>query len=285
MIMCVTLSSASLQKTIVYAGETHHPHRRSLRNPLVHVLGYQNQAENLGDRPNAMILPFPSRGEMGPENVIDTSACPNILTDMAKAAKFTGARRASPKGYPSIKVFQTQGYTVALAQRASQLAEAIEALPPNIRPVLNRDIAQAYSKWYSDWPIAVCAWDGRIKALPLFWWYEPLDPKVLFLPALDAHNGKVPDPKTDAKRDHVLLIGSTIHPFGVPNPSKETLGGFLPPQIWGQSVEGMDFNGDYTVSVEPLRQIKNFQGPYDMHTRLDPRVWEIEFENYNPAAL
>jgi hypothetical protein len=276
--MCVTLSKASMRKTIVYAGEAQRP-----QGTYVHVLGYQNQAENLAGQANAMILPFPSKAEMGPENVIDTSACPDIMTSMSKATAITGTRSARRNTSP-VKVFQTGSYTVALAQRASQLAEAIAALPAGLRPNLNQDITQAYTRWYPDWPIAVCAWDGQIKATPLFWWYEPLNPKALFLPALDAHDGKVPNPRKDVQRDHALLIGSTIHPFGIPNPTDERLGGFLPPQVWGQVVEGLDFNGDYTVDIEHIRQIKNYQGSYTPSTRLDPKIWEIEFETYNPAA-
>lgn len=288
--MCVTLSPASLSKTIVYAGEAHHPQRRGIHNMLyVHVLGYQNEAENKSDRPNAMILPFPSKSEMGPENVIDASASPSILKDMSKAIKPVGSSRGIAVdslglGYPSVKVFKSGSYTVALVQRAADVAHAIAALPPDLQPVVNREVLKVYSKWYADWPIAVCAWDGRIKAEPLFWWYEPIDAKVLFLPALDSHNGKAPNPQHTTKRDHTLIIGSAIHPFGVINPSKDLLGGFIPPQIWGTIIDWEDWNGDYTVEVEPLRQIKNYQGKHDIHARLDPKVWDIEFESYNPAG-
>lgn len=289
--MCVTLSPARLKKTVVYAGEAHHPLRRDIHNiRYVHVLGYQNEAENKSDKPNAMILPIPSKVEMGPENVIDTTTCPTILKDMAISiesiggAAHTRSLTLDAKGYPSVKVFQAGSYTVALVQRASEVAQAVAALPEHLRPVLNRKILNAYSKWYADWPIAVCAWDGRIKAEPLFWWYEPINAKVLFLPALDSHNGKAPNPSGNVERDHTLVIGSTIHPFGVTNFSKERLGGFIPPQIWGRTIEGRDWNGDYTVEIEPLRQIKNYQGKHDIHARLDPKVWDIEFESYNPAG-
>jgi hypothetical protein len=170
-----------------------------------------------------------------------------------------------------------------MAQDASQLLQAIETLPENLRPKLKSEIVDAYSKWYPEWPLAVCAWSGRIEAHPLFWWYEPMDPKVLFLPALEGTNGKVPDPQADILRDHTLLIGSTISPFGYRNPKPDLLGGFLSSQIWGQVVDDEDFNGDYTVEVEPLRQLKNHQGRHDLHERLDPKIWDIEFENYNPA--
>ncbi len=290
--MCVTLAPAKLSKTIIYAGEGHHPDRRDIHSlTYMHVLGYQNNAENKSGKPNAMILPIPSKGELGPENIIDTTSHPGVLSDMASAIE--GMNRdqmlgISSKGFPSIKVFSAGSYTVALAPNASQLIHAIAALPEALRPIINREIVQAYSEWYADWPIAVCAWDGRIEAEPLLWWYEPIEPKVLFLPALDSHNGKVPNLKRDVQRDHTLLIGSNISPFGLAShldlDNDDPLRGFLPPQVWGQVVKGSDFNGDYTVEVEPLRQLKNYQGRHDLHERLDPKIWDIEFENYNPAS-
>ena len=63
--MCVSAASASLSNTIVYCGLAEKNGR------VVHVMGYQNRAENLAAGPNCMILHLPAVGPMSPDNMPD----------------------------------------------------------------------------------------------------------------------------------------------------------------------------------------------------------------------
>lgn len=74
--MCVAAAPARFTGTILYHGlRNHAEHGR------VHVLGYQNTAQNLAPGPNAMLLHLPAAG-MTRANFIDTSRCPRVLRDM-----------------------------------------------------------------------------------------------------------------------------------------------------------------------------------------------------------
>ncbi len=77
--MCCTLGPAQLSKTILYAGES------SREGRTIHVLGYQNRAENRSPGPNAMILPFPAAASMGRDNVLDLRSAPTVLEEYARA--------------------------------------------------------------------------------------------------------------------------------------------------------------------------------------------------------
>ncbi|MEY4723475.1 MAG: hypothetical protein RLZZ324_988 [Candidatus Parcubacteria bacterium] len=115
--MCCTLAPAVLSSTIVYAAEVERQGKR------VHVLGYQNTAQNLPSRAestlhellgvlsqtgydarkrsqkdadgfdpfargNAMILPIPALpGTLTPENLVSTERCGHVLDDMAEAIR------------------------------------------------------------------------------------------------------------------------------------------------------------------------------------------------------
>lgn len=212
--MCVTLEPSRMSGTILYAAETLH------NDTLVHVMGYQNKAENLASGPNAMILPIPSGVPMGPENAIDMRACKNILKDyeeavIANARNFRG--RGMTKGIQSlgvdhVQVFDSGSYTVVLARDANYINTALEQVPVNRRPKLRPDIFGAYSKLYPGWHIALCCYDGSVDAEPMVWQYEPLDPAHLFAPALDGHDGKLPNVNARVDRDHTVIVSMVNAP-------------------------------------------------------------------------
>ena len=280
--MCITIQPAKLSNTLIYAGEAYHPEDQR----YIHVMAYQNRATNLADRPNAMVLPIPAKAHMGPENTINMVGYEDLLKDLSKPLRNMNKNRSyGSRGITKALVFDVGSYTVVLATRAEDAIDAISEVPTEKRPKLNREVFKAFSEWYPDWPIAICCWNGAIQPEPLLWWYEPLDPKNLFYPAVDAHDGKAPDLKKDVKRDHTLIVGSTIHPFGIHSrvsdlgPAK----GFISDSVWGRALEGADFNRDFTVSVPKLRTLENVKGARDMHARLDSNIWDVEFTHYNPA--
>lgn len=210
--MCCSLRPAKLTNTILYAAETLHQGR------LVHVMGYQNRAENLSPGANAMLLPIPSDAAMGPDNMLDTTPVKNILKDYATAVRQTHRRLSrGSDGFggdvsKGVQVFSKGSYTVALAENARDLTAALDYLPVGRRPLANGDIFAAYDKLYPGWKMALCSWDGTIDAEPLAWWYEPKDPSQLFMPALDAHDGHPPKLGSQVDLNHTLVVGSVTAP-------------------------------------------------------------------------
>jgi hypothetical protein len=278
--MCVTLGPAQLSKTILYAGEARHPGS----GKYIHTLAYQNRAENKEGRPNAMAIPLPSKSLMSSANVVDLAEYKTLLQDLAKPIREMNLAASAGNRGLSAEVFDVGSYTVVLAKRPEDAVVAIGQLPPDKQPKLNREIFNAYAQWYPGWHIALCCWDGKIEPEPLLWWYEPLDPKTLFYPTLDAHNGRAPSLGRDVKRDHTLLVGSTIHPIGTDSRVKDLgpAAPYISDKVWGRVMEGSDWNRDFTTSVPFLRTLKNVQGRFDMHSRLDPNIWNLEFEYRHP---
>jgi len=276
--MCITSSPASLTSTYVYVGDAKHP----ITGKYVHVLAYQNKAKNKHSGPNSMLLPIPATS-LSSENALGAKESPDFLKGLWSSVSSLFEERSLSRGGPNskVEVFQTGSYTVALAKTSADLIHAISALPSKVRPALNRALVESFSQNYPDWPIAVCAWDGNIEPEPLVWWYEPLDPSKVFTPALDAHNGKAPVKNADVRRDHHLMVGSTIQPFGIS--SKPTISSALSPYIsdaiWGVYNKGSDFNRDYFVSVEEMRGLK--PPIKDQRFRSsDPNLWDLKFEYF-----
>jgi hypothetical protein len=264
--MCCSLRPAKLTNTVLYAADALHDGRR------VHVMGYQNRAENLSKGPNAMLLPIPSSAPMGPDNMLDTTMAENILKDYARAVRPPVSRGAfggaAPHTLAAVQVFDKGSFSVVLADRASDIPSAIGRIPANKRPELNADIFAAYDWLYPGWKMALCAWDGTLEAEPLLWWYEPLDPTRLFLPALDAHDGKPPSLSADVAVDHSVVVGSVTSPGGAQVLFRDTIPAHLKPFL-ATKVHGREFNGtsmkngDFTCSIGSL-------GAANIHRELPP---------------
>lgn len=248
--MCCSVSpgvDVRFSNTILYAAEVN-----DRQGETVHVLGYQNTAQNnvkhlnrisyplsglagfwnklrdifsfrrvspsAGEAGgNAMILPFPCVPRtMSRQNVLDTESCPHILKDMAKAVKPMPTARSlgfasQSYGAAPVEIFEAAGiYTVVLAQDARDIPAALGQVPEEKRPKPNPELFEAYAKWYPDWTIALCCFNNEDlkEARPLLWWYQPLNPEKLFLPAVDCHTGKVPKLEAKVMVDHTLAVGS-----------------------------------------------------------------------------
>ncbi len=243
-----------MSNTILYAAEALHNER------IVHVMGYQNRASNLDPGPNAMLLPIPTDRKLGPENTLDMRLAKNVLTDYAKAVRpvMRGTRSkgfGSDERSMSVQVFDSGSYTIVLAQDAREIPSALDLLPENKRPRnVHTAIFDAYASWYRGWPLALCAWDGSVEAEPMVWWYEPKDASRLFLPALDGHDGNVPDLNAKVAVDHTVIVGSVTAPSGHPVRFQDEIPAshrpFFAPKVAGSILEKLQLqNGDFTISL------------------------------------
>ncbi|TSC83247.1 MAG: hypothetical protein G01um101419_77 [Parcubacteria group bacterium Gr01-1014_19] len=255
--MCVSLAPAHLSKTILYVGEA------LVDRKNIHVLGYQNRAQNLAPGANAMILPFPAEyGSMTPKNILSTKDCPNILKDMERA--LTPVRRTLSLGADSmtrgakgiVQVFQHDIYTIVLAEDARDIPGALKLVPKDKRPKLNKKIFDAYAKWYPGWAIALCCFNNKdsAEAKPMLWWYDAVDHGNFFAPALDCHTGDVPDLTALVDVDHTIVtsmktekfIGSPVFYRDQERISPEVRA-YLPEKVEGRMIQGRIPNGDFFI--------------------------------------
>lgn len=278
---CCSLYPAHFSDTIVYAGEA------MKDGTLVHVLGYQNTAENRNlSGANAMLLPIPAKsGTMTSQNILDTSHCKNILKDMKRTVESMHRTRGIQMGrgmelksFP-VQVFDHDIYTIVLAQNADAIPAALSQVPAAKRPSLNKEIFSAYSKWYPGYTFALCCFNTKdaARANPMLWWYEPSHPEELFCPALDAHTGKAPRLDQNVDVDHVLAAGShklhdpmaKVDPtisadvlktmiysgkVGYSNePIEPQVKTLLPEWIIGEVATGVQKNGDFVFRTEDVR--------------------------------
>ena len=126
--MCVSIHASEMRATKIYAGE-------AIRDgKYVHVLSYQNEAVSLSSGPNAMILPIPAVGELGPENAIDTRQFPKFIGDIAETTKLPtlGYDDDVMKGMSlrsEGQVFDVGNYTVALGSSIWNALQACLSIP------------------------------------------------------------------------------------------------------------------------------------------------------------
>jgi hypothetical protein len=268
--MCCTLEPAELSKTILYAGDT------TINGQYRHVLGYQNRAENLYDGPNAMILPFPAVGRMGPENVVDVSSGKLFLADMAESLQ--RRTRSMSKGFGMdahhdtlgdyVEVFEAGDYTVVLAADARDIPQVLHMVPPNKRPRLNNEVFAAYAKWYPKWPVALCCFEAKtaVENQPMLWWYLPQAHDQLFLPAVDSHTGRAPNLKANVDRDHTLVVGTTAATAQLLSQGNKVyyndkslspeLSKFLPSFVIGSNLTTRTTNGDFRVKSAKVHEAR-----------------------------
>jgi hypothetical protein len=176
-----------------------------------------------------------------------------------------------------------KNFDVAVASSAETVASAIADLPESVRPPINRNLMLELGKLYSGWPIAICSWVGTISSDPIVFCFEPLNPYYLHFPGVSRRGSKL-DPLRDVDRDTVLLFGSSLNPVGLETklPSEDS-GGYIPSKIWGRSLQGDDFNGDYRVRLNSLRELVDIKESKDLHSRLNPGLWSLGIEYYNPS--
>jgi hypothetical protein len=252
--MCVTMWSAELRGTRLYAGEG------EFGGKLVHVLAYQNTA--LSEGPNAMILPIPAAAALDERNAIDTRKFRDFLEIIHLASEIRDeSLRSRPEslGAPPAKVFDVGTYTVVLASGAQAISAALEQVPAEKRPPDNRAVFGAFEENYPGWPLAVCCWNGEIEPEPLLWWYEPRDPDWLFAPALDAHDARPPRMGEEVEVDHFIAFGGSrytqgknVRSFDWRDGVPAEAAGLFPRSIHGTRVRGKMPNGDFWVPAAQM---------------------------------
>lgn len=242
--MCCTADVSALSNTIIYAG---HQTRDGQR---VQVLAYQNKAESTG--PNAMILPIPTDISLGPDNLVDTREGGAFLETIATAL---GPR---PRAYDSntiigaaadfdlAQVVEVGSYTVLLADRLSQVSEALERVPVNKRPRFSSEFIAGYAELYPNHRFVICCWEGELNAEPVMLWFVPREAR-LFIPTMDAHDGQAPKPGW-IRTDHVIVVG--VEQGGTPiehvllHTTPETIKCLLAAQVQRHDVAWHSPNGD-----------------------------------------
>jgi hypothetical protein len=253
--MCMSFKESKMSKTLVYAGEGER------QGKTVHVLAYQNTATSHG--PNAMILPFPTDTSMSQENVLDTRAFPSFLKNISNASKIQtrGMKGLTLGGIRTLgiaEVFDVGSYTVVLAENVDQIPDALKRVPQNKRPTVNVPFLMGFGALYPDSPIALCCWDGAIESEPLLWWFEPRAKNALFLPTMDAHDGKAPRLGVKVSTDHIVSIGLESGPITAnvvryeDTLTKEARG-LLPTHVWGGRLPDRMFNGDVYAHIPSIK--------------------------------
>jgi len=280
--MCMTSARARLSNTLIYTGTAHR------QGKDVHVLAYQNTAYTSG--PNAMILPVSTSDAMDEKNVIDTRSFKGFLKDITNASKvqsrMLGGDSRVTRSAKSAQVFDVGSYTVVLADNAFQIPEALNRVPDHKRPNVSSQFLIGFNKLYTDRPIAVCCWDGHLKAEPLLWWYVPTNKDVLFAPTMDAHDGSAPNVDEVVETDHIISVGSAslnkvghhnrvIYNDSIPADVQQ----LLPTHTYGMKINSHVKNGDMFVDANRLGHEKLYKDiPQIMRgTQFDPNAnaWEM----------
>lgn len=264
--MCCTLRPARLSKTTIYSAEVYHPDQGHC-----HVIGYQNSVRAVG--PNAMILPFPAEGKMGPENVVNDPQLKHVLGIYQSAVKSLGPNNdermsKGPRRYGAAltsrraQVFESGSYTIALADQVMDLSEALTRIPEEKRPEISDEFLKGLSALYPDWPIALCCFKGSMDSPePLFWWFKPRFPEVLFAPAIDAHDGDAPSLEGQVARDHTIAFASYLSDRNPRDHLQNRLQQNVPlkhqwmfdPHVCGRVIGGSTRNGDFVHDVQEVR--------------------------------
>ncbi len=270
--MCCTFEPAKLSNTIIYAAEVLHLHDADLR----HVIGYQNSVHSRRGGPNAMLLPFPAKGKVGRENLVNGEKFKGILKRYETSVeRYRPRSRSFTKGLDSdrllgsavssFEVFESGSYTIVLAERSDGLIPALAEVPVEKRPALTKEFAQALGKLYPDWPIALCCFNGSMdEPEPLFWWFKPRFPEVLFAPAIDAHDGHPPNLEEQVHRDHTIAFASYASGRPLDKSLQRDIERTVPSEhqwlfsarVCGRKFEGSSRNGDFVHDVSEIRDPK-----------------------------
>jgi hypothetical protein len=139
----------------------------------------------------------------------------------------------------------------------------VRAVPAARRPNLPFRFVSELSQLYPDWPIALCCFEGgSIAPEPLFWWFEPRYPNVLFAPAIDAHDGNPPNPSAIVVRDHTIVFGCSDSNLRPDELLTEDILSIVPREhrwlftdrMFGKQFQGNMRNGDFVTSLDALRK-------------------------------
>ncbi len=166
-----------------------------------------------------------------------------------------------------VQVFEHGNYTVVLADRPSEIPEALNRVPEEKRPKIRPKLFEFYEREFPDHTLALCCFDSRtsFNAEPMTLWYKPSDEGKVVWPALDSHTGNPPDIFGMVDTDHVLIAGAdNIDPTNLEGgtgvakdmPDFDSCGPwaaeFLPKKIIGRRFRGQMANGDFALNIDDL---------------------------------
>jgi len=256
--MCLSNGPAVLTKTRILVHDTTMPDGTPVR-----VLAYQNSAENHDSGPNAMIFFVPSAAPLTERNFI-----PEALE--YKGALKQMEEQLSPRNRGGLfllgmnmrgaEKFDYGKYEVVAGRPvdAFDLAATVSfAKRPNLQPWF-REFLAAVDPGLS---VVIACFDSRemFEADPIFLAYLPTDETNYHIPMFDGHDGKMPNPEADVRRDHFVIFGS---PGGRQmeylNEVKWDPSGrpwFLPRCAVGMKIEMHGPNGDMIVPAATVATI------------------------------
>ncbi len=276
---CCSLHPAVLTGTYGWVSEAEKDGKR------VHLLYYENEAQNLTSdgSANAMILPIPAiDNSMSDKNMLEGEQFRGLAkamygSTMDSASSLTvpfntivnqlnGLNSLGHSAQPQVQVFTKGSYTVVLSNSAEAIPGALQLVPSEKRPKLNKEIFEAYGKWYPGWTFALCCFNNKERKSPepLVWWYEPRTPSELFFPGVDAHDGRAPKMDTLVNVEHHLvassnfsilldkITGSARKPELIRNYSP-TVKTFLPPTAISHFYSGQELQGDFVFNTMDVR--------------------------------
>lgn len=200
--MCVTLNLADMGGTLAY---TYATTRDGESRPL-HITGYQNAANNLGEDPNCMFLHFPGdeiRLVHEPEHT------ENFMFDMIRGLTPLGAISRSVGGF---RVEEYGDYHVVLAEELSDIFDALAEVPEERRPKVTEKLEKLVG-WYG-WHFAghsfvLACFEGKANPKhPIVVEYHPHNDDVLTVPGVDAHDGNLPSLRVQTRRDFRIAFGA-----------------------------------------------------------------------------
>ncbi|TAD99968.1 MAG: hypothetical protein EAZ97_07240 [Bacteroidetes bacterium] len=209
--MCVTVENSVLTSTYIGSWEIMHP-----EYGYRHVLAYQNMPQNLSNLPNCMLLPIQSKQELTPENIVDTSNCPDFLSKMIedRLPKMRGIMPSNSENY----VMEMGIYHIAILNNVSKeaLKETLKNIPSHKNPNISEEFMDFFRKTYSKFPLLLCCFNNQdiSKASPIMVHYVPLRPNILMFNTLESH-GTVPDLNEEMQLTQKILVGSfqNSHPI------------------------------------------------------------------------
>jgi hypothetical protein len=218
---------------------------------------------------NCLIIPL--LGEWSSIRLLNTTSAPKILDDiqialrppqtrpvfaLSPAGGFGGAQ---PEGGMIFLKFSI--YDIVLAERATDIPDALSQIDATKRPEVNKSVFDAMSKYY-DCPVAVCCFNSgqSATAKPIAFAFEPRYEDRLTIYTLDGHDGAAPDLSKTVALDHTIFVGSYLtnvdHGVKVQYSDSvaDDLRPYLLPSVLGTDINEPMLNGDFCFAVEDVRK-------------------------------
>lgn len=192
--MCITSSRSLLDNTYLGAWDIQHPHYG-----YRHVLAYQNRVQNLEEGPNCMLLPIQSAQALEPAWLVDTSACPNFLTELYDVLDPPPSIEEDGYAWMSVGddrvnyVVEQGVYHIAILNNltSTALEETLAQIPTEKLPFISKELLGFFENHYKDFPLLLCCFNNKEaqQAAPILVHYPPMYPQKLMLNTLDSHGG------------------------------------------------------------------------------------------------